>query len=162
MSEFSYYESVWIKELQNPISNNFGTISTNDCSEIYQNNPTIYFDIQRLYTKYERYPISITSGFSQIGGLMAFLKISLLLSYIHEKIYEKHLNNKVKIATDRDDIKLEEIKKFVTIENYILLAQGHQMQQQIIEEMRKKIEVMEEKIDFLEQNRSLEEKIKIE
>jgi hypothetical protein len=60
---------------------------------------------------------------------MAFLKISLLLSYIHEKIYEKLLNKKVKKVTDRDDIKLEEIKKFVTIENYILLAQGHQMQQ---------------------------------
>jgi hypothetical protein len=59
---------------------------------------------------------------------MAILKISLLLSYIHEKIYEKHLNTSVKKAADRDDLKLEEIKKTLTIENYFLLAQEHIIQ----------------------------------
>ena len=59
---------------------------------------------------------------------MAILKISLLLSYIHEKIYERHLNKRVKKAADRDELQLEEIKKTLTIENYFLLAQEHKIQ----------------------------------
>jgi len=54
---------------------------------------------------------------------MAILKISLLLSYIHEKMYEKNLNKSVKKAADREDLQLEEIKKTLTIENYFLLTQ---------------------------------------
>ena len=54
---------------------------------------------------------------------MAILKISLLLSYIHEKMYEKNLNKSVKKAAYRDQLQLEEIKKTLTIENYFLLTQ---------------------------------------
>jgi hypothetical protein len=67
------------------------------------------------------------SGLSKIEGLLAILKISMLLSYLHEKRYEKQLNSQVNKATDRDDLLIDEIKKTVTIENYFLLIQEHKM-----------------------------------
>ncbi len=65
------------------------------------------------------------TGLTKIGGLLAILKISMILSYIHEKIYEKQMNKQIKKAADRHDIQIEEIKKTITIENYFLLAQEH-------------------------------------
>jgi hypothetical protein len=67
------------------------------------------------------------SGLSKIGGLLAILKISMLLSYLHEKRYEKQLNQQVKKAADRDDLQIDEIKKTMTIENYFLLTQEHKI-----------------------------------
>ncbi len=67
------------------------------------------------------------SGLSKIGGLLAILKISMLLSYLHEKRYEKQLNQQVSKAADRDDLQIDEIKKTMTIENYFLLIQEHKM-----------------------------------
>jgi uncharacterized membrane protein len=65
------------------------------------------------------------TGLTKIGGLLAILKISMILSYIHEKIYEKQMKKQIKKAADRHDIQIEEIKKTITIENYFLLAQEH-------------------------------------
>jgi hypothetical protein len=46
----------------------------------------------------------------------------MFLSYIHQKMHEKQLDQRVKKAANRDDLQIEEIKKTVTIENYFLLA----------------------------------------
>jgi hypothetical protein len=42
---------------------------------------------------YERYPQSILYGFSRIGGIIAILKVSLLLEWLHERWYKKQLSD---------------------------------------------------------------------
>ena len=75
---------------------------------------------------------------------MAILKISLLLSYIHEKMYEKNLNKSVKKAADRDHLQLEEIKKTLTIENYFLLTQEHKIYKDRILELESQVKRLNE------------------
>jgi hypothetical protein len=49
--------------------------------------------VPKLGDLLERYPTSILSGFSRIGGIIAILKISLFLEWLHERWYKKELSD---------------------------------------------------------------------
>jgi hypothetical protein len=43
---------------------------------------------------YERYPESVVSGLTKIGGILAFVRIvTLALFYLHRYLFEKHIKN---------------------------------------------------------------------
>ncbi len=92
------------------------------------------------------------SGLSKIGGLLAILKVGMLLSYFHEKRYEKQLNQQVNKAADRDDLQIDEIKKTMTIENYFLQTQEHKIHKERILELESQVKRQNEIIDELRKN----------
>jgi len=63
------------------------------------------------------------------------LKVSMILSYIHQKRYERELNQQVNQAADRDDLQIKDIKKTITVENFFLLVQENKMQKDQINEV---------------------------
>ena len=68
----------------------------------------------------------------------------MLLSYLHEKRYEKQLNQQVKKAADRDDLQIDEIKKTMTIENYFLLTQEHKIHKERILQLESQVKRLNE------------------
>jgi hypothetical protein len=59
----------------------------------------------------------------------------MILSYIHQKRYERELNQQVNQAADRDDLQIKDIKKTITVENFFLLVQENKMQKDQINEV---------------------------
>lgn len=59
------------------------------------------------------------NGISRIGGLLPIFKIGVLLSWIHQKLYEKKLMQDLKNKTANEELSLKEIKSIVSIENFI-------------------------------------------
>ena len=52
---------------------------------------TFYFEFLQTATTYRRYPDSLLMGFAKLGGLIALLKVSLLLRFIHQKLFEREI-----------------------------------------------------------------------
>ena len=59
------------------------------------------------------------TGLAQIGGFLAIMQVGLLLSYLHEKGYEKKLVEKLEQHKLGDKVDIEEAKSIISVENFL-------------------------------------------
>ena len=52
------------------------------------------FLVNPIVKRYIRYPTTIVTALSRIGGLFALFKIGILLLYVHEKMFEKEFQRR--------------------------------------------------------------------
>jgi hypothetical protein len=57
----------------------------------------VYLSFTDYLITHERYPETIVSGLSEIGGLFAALQISLILAYMNEYRFNRKLNMRQKL-----------------------------------------------------------------
>ena len=50
------------------------------------------FQIETQFNMYVHYPDTVLKGLIKIGSLMALLRISLLLHYLHKRNYEREIS----------------------------------------------------------------------
>jgi hypothetical protein len=55
-----------------------------------------YYDRQDVIIQYLWERNTFVDGLAKVGGLLAVFKISLLLFFFHEKLFEKSLENQIK------------------------------------------------------------------
>jgi hypothetical protein len=64
----------------------------------------LVFRFQPVYQVITRKPAtSLVSAFSKIGGLLAFLRFSMLLRYYHETLFHKKINKKLGFTSKTED-----------------------------------------------------------
>jgi hypothetical protein len=55
---------------------------------------------------YHYYSLGILSALSKLGGLLAILKISIIMNFLHRRWFEKEINDHIannNIATDKEE-----------------------------------------------------------
>jgi hypothetical protein len=76
--------------------------------------------MKKVYNRSSRYPDSIVDGLTKIGGILAIFRIGLLLSYLHQCSFEKKLVARLeKQNKNSENVDLQEVKKFMSIENFL-------------------------------------------
>ena len=73
------------------------------------------------------YPTGLVNALTKIGGLLAILKISIVINFLHKKCFEKKINEEIasnQIAPDEEEGKKPVIaQNLYSIENFNLLLQ---------------------------------------
>ena len=97
ITNYQNYETVFARSFIDHIENISGfqsSTSNNFC----QLNSTYNLDhikhrfyVSKFWLIYERYPDTLTTALAKIGGLIAVFKLSILIQYVHKKVYEKRL-----------------------------------------------------------------------
>ena len=55
---------------------------------------------------YNYYPSGLIEAFSKLGGLLAILKISIIMNFLHRRWFEKEINDQIannNITTDKEE-----------------------------------------------------------
>jgi hypothetical protein len=141
--EYYDYDTIWSRKLVQPTSTTkASTLDNSFCTPEEESAPgksQIHFFIKSFYYRDIRYPQSIMSGLSEIGGLIAIFKIGLILSYFHQMKFERTLVAKLEQQNRNSKIDLDEAKKMMSIENYHRMACEYKGQ---IEELKRQNEQM--------------------
>ena len=73
------------------------------------------------------YPTGLVNALTKIGGLLAILKISIVINFLHKKCFEKKINEEIasnQIAPDEEEgLKPVIAQNIYSIENFNLLLQ---------------------------------------
>jgi hypothetical protein len=87
----------------------------------------ISFDVQVEKTLYVLYPSGILNALTKIGGLLAILKISIIISFLHKRWFEKEINDQIAknmICSDEEEAKSHvNVLNQYSIENFNMLMQ---------------------------------------
>ena len=69
------------------------------------------------------YPNSVIDGLIKIGGLLAVFQVSLILSYFHEKIFEKRLLEQLEgeeLSKQKEGkLEINDVRQIFSTENQI-------------------------------------------
>ena len=59
---------------------------------------------KNLIDSFEKYPESLVSGLTKIGGILAFIRIvSLALFYLHRYLFEAHIKKELSLKEEGED-----------------------------------------------------------
>ena len=116
----------------------------------------IQINFKNYYERYSRYPQSMFSTLSQIGGLLAIFKIGMVLSYFHQKNYEKELLEEFAGSNEGEKPQLRDAKKALSLQNYLKLAidqrQEIDIQKRLIENLIDEMQLMQKEIDTIKKD----------
>ena len=100
-----------------------------------------------LTDSYEKYPESVVSGLTKIGGILALVRIvQLVLFYIHRYLFEAHIKKQLSLKDEggEDENDSQHLKVRYSIENYEkLLVSQEEMRDRHEELLRKYNEKMQ-------------------
>jgi hypothetical protein len=92
--QYFEYNTVFLRELATSETLLASSFAKDKCS--HGTNSSINFFIEGVYQIGTRYPENVISAFGKIGGLLAFFRIAVFFSYLHRRMYEKEIVQKLK------------------------------------------------------------------
>jgi hypothetical protein len=108
--EAKYTENIWLRYLT-PYKLDIKSPLVKDIEMINEENPTgipiirtFFIFTTDLIDSYEKYPESVVSGLTKIGGMLALFRIvSLALFYLHRYLFETHIKKKLSLKEEGED-----------------------------------------------------------
>jgi hypothetical protein len=107
------YDTVWFKELIQPLVIQASFLDNSFCQPFDNSyDGSISFTLRGLYYRDIRYPKNVVTALSKIGGLAALLKIGIIMSYYHKKLFEKKfIADFEKLNPNLEKLNINQVKK---------------------------------------------------